>query len=288
MLRNSKGFTLIELLVVISIISLLSSIVLATLNSARGKANTAAALQFSSQNHTALGAYSALDAGLNEGTGSQIYDGFSVVPISGTVDGTTWVTNTPTGKGSALHFNGSNNYVQGTMDGSTFVDTAGNAKDFTISAWFKQDTAGTWAAIFSNSVGTNDTPIMTMRNNTNEFGMMRVGVAETGVYVDLGSDHYGKWIYGVITYKKATNTLSVFAYKDGKLLKNSTTLSWTLQKTDSYYIGRHYQPTPFYFTGSIDDVHVYGDTLSFAQIQEHYLAESGRYGIPSSLAVAAR
>lgn len=36
--KNSKGFTLIELLVVISIISLLSAVVLASLNSARVKA----------------------------------------------------------------------------------------------------------------------------------------------------------------------------------------------------------------------------------------------------------
>lgn len=56
-LSKRKGFTLIELLVVISIIGLLSSIVLASLNSARMKARDARRLQDMSQIQKALALY---------------------------------------------------------------------------------------------------------------------------------------------------------------------------------------------------------------------------------------
>lgn len=57
MIKKSKGFTLIELLVVISIIGLLSSVVLASLNTARGKARDARRKQDLTQIRTALELY---------------------------------------------------------------------------------------------------------------------------------------------------------------------------------------------------------------------------------------
>ena len=82
---NNQGFTLIELLVVIAIIGLLSSVVLASLNSARIKARDAKRLSDMNQIHLALELYydeniaypgnsdndcSGWDAGFNNGPGS--------------------------------------------------------------------------------------------------------------------------------------------------------------------------------------------------------------------------
>jgi type II secretion system protein G len=65
---SKRGFTLIELLVVISIISFLSSIVLANLTSARAKARDAKRLQDLTQIRTALAMYY-LDNGNYPSTG---------------------------------------------------------------------------------------------------------------------------------------------------------------------------------------------------------------------------
>jgi len=56
-LKNKKGFTLIELLVVVAIIGLLSSIVFASLNTARAKARDAKRKEDFEQLRTALAMY---------------------------------------------------------------------------------------------------------------------------------------------------------------------------------------------------------------------------------------
>ncbi len=69
-MKKQQGFTLIELLVVIAIIGILSSVVIASLNSARAKSRDAKRMQEIQQIHTALEMYTndhgvAPDLGIN-------------------------------------------------------------------------------------------------------------------------------------------------------------------------------------------------------------------------------
>ncbi len=198
----------------------------------------------------------------NEGTSTVAHD-FSGNGNNGTLTNMDATTDWVTGKrGKALDFDGSNDHVYGTIPASTF------SGDWTVTAWFNHRAMTTWGAIFSNSVGTNDAFLMTMRNTTTQFGINRVGVSETGVYVDLGADHYNKWIFGVI--KKEGSTITVTAYEDGIPNTSTGTLSWTLNTDNEFYIGRHYQGESQIFNGQIDDVRVYTRSLSTAEIDELY------------------
>jgi prepilin-type N-terminal cleavage/methylation domain-containing protein len=258
-----KGFTLIELLVVISIISLISSVVLSSLAAARERAKVGAGRRYATQFARALAGNAAGIWFMNEGAGTTVAD-YSNNGGTATFNGSpTWSSDTISGSGNSLSFNGSNTYLTGSMPAGAF------SGDFTITAWFKRTAMTTWGAIYSNSVGTSDTPIMTMRNATNQFGIMRVGVTENeGVYVDLGTDMDGKWIFGVV--QRQGTTLRVFAYKEGRLISNSGTLTWTLNSTNQFYIGRHYQGAVQVWNGLIDEVAVYSDALTFSQIDSLY------------------
>lgn len=90
--RSERGFTLIELLVVISIISLLSSVVMSSLESARKKARDARRMADMRQLRTALELY---------------YDANGVYPLGGSGSEASWSGHCPS------YGNYDTNYIQG-------------------------------------------------------------------------------------------------------------------------------------------------------------------------------
>lgn len=104
--KEQKGFTLIELLVVIAIVGLLSSIVIASTNSARRKARLVAAKKFDAALFNAIGADIVADWSFSECSGSVAADG--AASAAATLSGATaWSADTPYGRGCALAMSGS-------------------------------------------------------------------------------------------------------------------------------------------------------------------------------------
>ena len=132
---KTKGFTLIELLVVISIISLMSSVVIASLNSARDKGRIAAGQKFGASLHHAIG---------DELVGEWKFDQDTLVDTSG------WGNDGTHSRGVSLP----GDFVDGAMgrsmifDGtSDFVSTS-LIVDLTqvasVSFWIKSNESGNW------------------------------------------------------------------------------------------------------------------------------------------------
>ena len=123
--KNNLGFTLIELLVVVSIISLLASIVFASLSDAREKARIAAGKQFSAIVLHAIGDQLVRQWNFDEGSGTVALDS-SGNGNNGTIASASYVAGI---NGTALSFNGSSSSV------SINSGLSGVGGNFSIGAW---------------------------------------------------------------------------------------------------------------------------------------------------------
>ncbi len=262
-MKHNKSFTLIELLVVIAIIGLLASIVLVSLKNARERARIAKGLNFSAQVHYALGAYAAGVWDFNEGSGTTAKD-MSGNENDGTIiNGAGWTSDTPNNAlGNALDFDGTDDYVDCGEGGGDFDFGTGN---FTISAW-----------IYPKSFGTYD-GIVTKRTSRNPSWQFCVLTPDTIVfYAHNGSTSYhveksginaNQWYNAVVSIDRATN--------GGKLYINGVfaaqrTFIGSFDNDVILRIGLE-NANHSYFDGFIDDVRIYGEALSSAQIKKHYV-----------------
>ncbi|MEA1929611.1 MAG: LamG-like jellyroll fold domain-containing protein [Patescibacteria group bacterium] len=138
--KSGAGFTLIEILVVISIIGLLASIIMASLGTARDKANIAAGLEFEANLYHTEGINAALMWDFDD----------SSTPLAdrsgnnrhGTERGSiAFKPNTPSGSGRAALLEGATYITSDAWRGEKISD-----KGFTISFWIKQSSGSTGTA----------------------------------------------------------------------------------------------------------------------------------------------
>jgi len=274
-MRN-KSFTLIELLVVIAIIGLLASIVIVSLKGTREKARIARGLQFSQSVHHALGSEAVGVWSFDEGSGTITNDSSGYGNNGTLVNGPVWRCTstdpdyTPSGSGCSLQFDGVDDNVDCGKDNSLRPVDA-----ITLSVWFKMlpdnvdyaNIASSWAYVD----GVNSTGFGIFRRFSYEQITFALGIdTEYDAVISSIPISYNCWHHAVMTYDKSY----LRAYLDG--IEVGTPVARTNNilhnPNKSFRVGSS-------FNGLIDEVRIYNEALTSAQIEKLYAEGVKRHEI---------
>lgn len=261
-LNKQKGFTLIELLVVISIIGLLSSVILVSLNTARDRGRVASGLIFNSSMYQANGVNS---------YGIYNFDNGGATDTSGlNNNGTTFNTvvsdDVASGVlGKSLYFNGTNSYVSVQYRSSMFINNRG----FTYTAWIKPTSIpGLYNMIMGQYL-----PYLSVDGT----GLLRLSFDAGGtqrVHLSASKLSINKWYHVAAT---VNNQGYASIYIDGKLDSTSPQYTGLTGYISDLYIGQWNNIGTYKFTGNIDEVKVYNYALGISEIQKQYADGLGKF-----------
>ncbi len=254
-MTRTKGFTLIELLVVISIISLLSSVVLSSLSSARERARIGAGRQFEASTYHAAGDMTLALWDFTEGAGTSVADRSGAGYTGTLVNGPVWSTDTFNGTGYSVDFDGTNDYMSSTLSRSGLTA-------FTAMAWYKFEGAAgdCYRAIFGGS--STDLFIGKHCGNTN------IGVQDGGYNSAMAVSTNawdGSWHHLAYVYGSGTGTV----YLDGRRVGSGAFTGGT----GPIWVGLENEGAGYYFNGKIMQVKIMEKTLVASEIERIYATE---------------
>lgn len=269
MLLSSQktGFTLIELLVVVSIIGLMSSVVLASLNSVRGRAQITAGQKFSTSLYRAYGADAVATYEFDEPSGIFLDSSnrYNLTPSNS--DQVDRNSDTPNGSRYSIRFLDFNavDHVRTAAGVNVNVGSV-----YTLSAWVKQTVNSPGALRIFLSFG----PYYMSINSSNFFyvyWLTQGGVAAT--LTSTSPISLNVWNHVTLTHSGNTSVL----YVNGREVRRDS-LSTSGVINAPLFLGSHTDPSNRYpFAGLLDDVRIYSQSLVASDVQKLYADTKDKY-----------
>ncbi|MFH1657194.1 MAG: LamG-like jellyroll fold domain-containing protein [bacterium] len=259
--KSLTGFTLIELLVVISIIGLLASIVLASLEGGERRAITGKAMSFSHTVRVSLGADLVGEWKLDEGSGISAKDTSGSDNHGTLVNSPQWVNGI---FGKALEFNGTNYIDTGVVASDLGVS---GAVSKTVSVWVytKGFNNGGIFELGSHVIGQDFSLRTTATDN-----LWRAQFWSTPDF-DFNYDSKNKWVHFVFMHDGTRGVV----YADAKEVAYENSAMNT-GDAKTFKIGRWASNN---FIGLIDEVQLFNQALDMSEIQQLYAEGVVRHGL---------
>ncbi|MBU2539862.1 prepilin-type N-terminal cleavage/methylation domain-containing protein [Patescibacteria group bacterium] len=264
------GFTLVELAAAMVIFGILVSIVVAGVGGVREKARIAAGLQFSQNIKNGIG-----DELVGEWSfENNLYDSSgngNNCDWSGA--GPTYLDNTASDNlGVALNFNGSSNAA--ICGSSPSLNISGD--EITIEAWiYKQPSTGTRYVLAKS--GANWWSYQYALVNYGKYIFLNLNGKLAGNSGEVISDN--RWYHVTVTYNRNKTSNQVRYYINGAEVSSANYSTPITPNNYPLRIGRGGMVTAYFFKGNLDEIRIYGKSLTLAQIQQHYVEGAKKKGL---------